>query len=260
MPLAAVRARDLAFLVSISGAGVPPAETTIDQAQNEMTARGMKPQTVPEIVALMKLQYRFAQTGQGWDDYASARETLASRMGQPPETFPATPEHPSWQSIRRFYFYDPAPVIRQLQAPILALFGELDNNILAEKNKAAWETALKAGANRDYTLLIVAKANHSMFEATWDERRDAVIATVRPRLLHDDPRLAWQTYPRRRRLGAAIGGSRTAARATAWTPDGGGSPPTSAVWKPAGRFVSRSAVIARGSSHPRLRAAPRTHT
>ncbi len=61
MPLAAIRAKNLAFLISISGAGVPPAETTIDQAQNEMTARGMKPQTVADIVALMKLQYRFAQ-------------------------------------------------------------------------------------------------------------------------------------------------------------------------------------------------------
>jgi dienelactone hydrolase len=37
MPLAAVRAKDLAFLISVSGAGVPAAETTIDQAQNEMT-------------------------------------------------------------------------------------------------------------------------------------------------------------------------------------------------------------------------------
>ena len=30
MPLAAVYAKDIAFLISVSGAGVPPAETTID--------------------------------------------------------------------------------------------------------------------------------------------------------------------------------------------------------------------------------------
>ena len=58
MPLAAVRAKDLAFLISISGAGIPGAETTIDQARNEMTALGMKPQIVADIVELMKLQYR----------------------------------------------------------------------------------------------------------------------------------------------------------------------------------------------------------
>jgi len=74
MPLAAVRAKDLAFLISVSGAGVPAAETTIDQARNELTARGMKPQTVADIVAIMQLQYQFARTGQGWDEYAAARE------------------------------------------------------------------------------------------------------------------------------------------------------------------------------------------
>jgi len=166
MPLAAVRAKDLAFLVSISGAGIPAAETTIDQAQNEMTARGMRPQAVEQIVGLMKLQYHFARTGQGWDQYAATREKLAARMGgAPPDTFPGTPDHPYWQFIRRLYFYDPAPTLRELQVPTLALFGELDNNIVAEKNKAAWEAALKAGGNRDYTLRILPKANHLQLEA-----------------------------------------------------------------------------------------------
>ncbi len=165
MPLAAVRARDLAFLISISGAGVPAAETTIDQARNEMTASGMKPQMVAEILALMKLQYRFAQSGEGWDEYAAARTALAARMGRPPASFPGTRDDPYWQSMRMTYFYDPAPTLRQLQTPVLAIFGELDNNILAEKNRAAWETALKAGGHRDYALRILPKANHYQWEA-----------------------------------------------------------------------------------------------
>lgn len=166
MPLAAVRAKDMAFLISVSGAGVPAAETTLDQARNEMTMAGMPGAAVEQIVGLMKLQYQFARTGAGWDDYAGAREKLAARMGAPPDTFPGTPDHPYWQLIRRLYFHDPAPALRQLQVPTLALFGELDNNIVAEKNKAAWEAALKAGGNRDYALVILPKANHGQFEAT----------------------------------------------------------------------------------------------
>ena len=49
--------------------------------------------------------------------------------------------------------------------PTLALFGELDNNIVAGKNKAAWEAALKAGGNRDYALKVLPKANHYQWEA-----------------------------------------------------------------------------------------------
>ncbi len=165
MPLAAVRAKGMAFLVSISGAGVPVAETTIDQAQNEMTARGMKPQTVEQIVELMKQQYQYARTGRGWDDYLASRERIAARIGTPPDTFPGTPDHPQWQQIRLLYFFDPAPTLRQLQVPTLALFGELDNNIVAVKNAAAWQAALQAGAHPDYTLRILPKANHGQLEA-----------------------------------------------------------------------------------------------
>jgi pimeloyl-ACP methyl ester carboxylesterase len=165
MPLAAVRSKDIAFLISISGAGVLPAETTIDQARNEMTMNGMPRANVEAIIALLKLQYEFARTGQGWDEYAAAREKLAARMGKPPDTIPGTPDHPYWQFIKRLYFYDPVPTLRQLQAPTLAMWGELDNNIVAEKNKAAWEAALKTAGNRDYTLRILPKANHSQFEA-----------------------------------------------------------------------------------------------
>jgi pimeloyl-ACP methyl ester carboxylesterase len=166
MPLAAVRAKDMAFLISVSGAGVPASQTTIDQAQNEMTATGMRPQTVSDIIAMMRLQYKYARTGQGWDEYAAARQTLAARLGGiVPDTFPGAPDHPYWQFIRRLYFYDPAPTLRQLRTPTLALFGELDNNIIAAKNKAAWEAALEAGGNRDYTLKILPKANHYQWEA-----------------------------------------------------------------------------------------------
>ena len=166
MPLAAVAARDIAFVISVSGAGIPAAETTIDQAANEMKARGMRPQGIEQIIGLMKLQYEFARTGQGWDEYMDARAKIATRLGAaPPDTFPGTPEHPLWQFIRRSYFYDPAPTLRQMKTPTLAIFGELDNNILAEKNRAAWEAALRAGGNRDYTLRVLPRANHLQLEA-----------------------------------------------------------------------------------------------
>jgi pimeloyl-ACP methyl ester carboxylesterase len=167
MPLAAVRSKDVAFLISISGAGVTPAETTIDQARNEMTMTGMPAAAVADIVALIRLEYDFARTGDGWDAYAAAREKLVARMGgPPPETaFPSTADHPQWQVIKRTYFYDPVPTLRQLTVPTLALWGELDNNIIAGKNKPAWDTALKAAGNRDYTLVVIPKANHAMLEA-----------------------------------------------------------------------------------------------
>lgn len=164
MPLVAVRAPGIAFLISVSGAGVPVTETTIDHARKEMAASGMPPRTIDQVIDLMKLQLQFARTGEGWEAYAAARGSLAARMGQS-KTFPANPDDPQWEFIRRLYFYDPAPVLRQLRTPTLAIFGELDNNILAEKNSAAWEEAMKASGNPDYTSRILPKANHLQLEA-----------------------------------------------------------------------------------------------
>ena len=166
MPLAAMRAKDLAFLISISGAGVSGAETTIDQARNEMAASGMRPAMIEQVVELMTLQYNYLRTGQGWEQYAATREKLATRMGgNPPESFPSSQDHPYLQFIRPLILYDPAPALRQLRLPVLAFFGELDNNILPEKNRAAWKTALEVGRHPDYTLRILPQANHLLLEA-----------------------------------------------------------------------------------------------
>ena len=165
MPIAAVRRPDLAFLISVSGAGISPALTTLDQARNEMTARGMKSETVERIVRAMQLQYEYARTGSGWNEYVAARDTLVARLGRAPESFPASPSDQYWQSLRRLYFYDPAPTLRSLRVPTLALFGERDNNIVATKNLAAWEAALSTGGHSDYTLRIIPRANHLMLQA-----------------------------------------------------------------------------------------------
>ena len=165
MPIAATRASGIAFLISVSGAGIPVAETTIDQARNEMTARGMKPENVEAIVRLMDVQYRFARTGEGWDDYAAARAAIEARLGRAPPSFPATRDDPHWRYIRLIYFHDPGPALRRLTVPTLAIFGELDNNIVAPKNRAAWETALRVSGNRDFALHVLPKANHIMLEA-----------------------------------------------------------------------------------------------
>jgi pimeloyl-ACP methyl ester carboxylesterase len=165
MPLAAAREKDVAFLISLSGAGVSPAETTIDEAQGELKAAGRRPEVIEQIAGLMRLKYGFAHTGEGWIEYAAARDKVIARLGRAPDDFPGSPDDPYWQSIRGLYFYDPAPALRELRIPVLALFGELDDNIVAEKNQKAWKSALLTGGNRDYTLPILPGTDHMMLEA-----------------------------------------------------------------------------------------------
>ena len=177
MPIAAVKAPDLAFLISVSGAGVRASETGIDNTRAVMTARGAPPAAIDQVVRLMTLQYEFAVTGRGWDEYAALRQQIAARMGAPPDTFPGTPDHPYWKFIGPLAAYDPAPTLRRLRVPTLALFGELDDNILAAKNKAAWQVALEEGGHPDYTLQILPNASHLQFDMT--SRTTDEMASVR---------------------------------------------------------------------------------
>ena len=126
MPIAAVRQNDIAFLISISGGWGSAAETTIDQARNEMTSAGM-PAALPwtQIVESDDASIRIRKDGTGMGCIRRQRgRRLAARRGNPPETFPAHAR--SIRTGRRSGGWTSTilgPTLRQLRTPTLALFG-----------------------------------------------------------------------------------------------------------------------------------------
>jgi hypothetical protein len=63
------------------------------------------------------------------------------------------------------------PVVRPVDERTLREYtgvyqwGSLDNTFVADRNKPAWEEALKAAGNRDYTPVVLPQADHAMLEA-----------------------------------------------------------------------------------------------
>jgi len=164
-PLAATRSKEVAFVISVSGAAVSPAEETLDYMQSELRVNDVPPNEIEEAVSLTRLAYTYAQTGDGWDRYVAAREKLADRAWLPYIGVPPTHDDPQWALMRLTYFYDPLPALNKLHCPSLALFGGRDLNVLAEKNKPKWESARRAAGNRDSTVLTFPAANHVLVEA-----------------------------------------------------------------------------------------------
>lgn len=62
--------------------------------------------------------------------------------------------------LKFFWHYDPAPTIKKVKCPVLAINGELDLNVNADTNLAAIEAALKEGGNNRYLLRKLPKLNH----------------------------------------------------------------------------------------------------
>ena len=205
MPLAAVRVKDLAFLISVSGAGVTAAETTIDQARNELTARGMKPQTIADIVGIMQLQYQFARTGQGWDEYAAAREKLAARIGKPPDTFPGTPDHPSWQFIRQSVLLRSGGVAAPAEdADARAVRGAGQQHPGGEEQG---RLGIGTHSGRQPRLHLANPAWSGSRPArgkSWQQRGDGIVAAIRAGLFRDRRRVARDTNQRRRTVPVKI--------------------------------------------------------
>jgi uncharacterized protein len=62
--------------------------------------------------------------------------------------------------FRYFLLHDPAPVLRQVQVPVLALNGSLDLQVDPAQNLPAIESALREGGNPDFTVEELPGLNH----------------------------------------------------------------------------------------------------
>jgi fermentation-respiration switch protein FrsA (DUF1100 family) len=62
--------------------------------------------------------------------------------------------------FRGFLTLDPKVALAKVQAPVLAINGDLDTQVLPRENLAALVEALEAGGNQDYTVARLPRLNH----------------------------------------------------------------------------------------------------
>ena len=62
--------------------------------------------------------------------------------------------------FRYFLRFDPAPVLKQVKVPVLALNGEKDLQVAAKLNLDGIAAALKAGGNKDVSIVLLPGMNH----------------------------------------------------------------------------------------------------
>lgn len=56
--------------------------------------------------------------------------------------------------------YDPADAIKDIECPIIAIFGEKDSQVLPKENAAAFENIMKKAGKNNYSLKTFPDANH----------------------------------------------------------------------------------------------------
>jgi uncharacterized protein len=157
-PMVAARREDVAFLVLLAGTAVPGADVMI--AQGEAIARTMGAHEEARR-ANREMQEKLFEAVRLTPDPEELRKRVEEVLAPLPEAQRALQVRQIVSPWMRFFVtYDPAPVLRRVKCPVLALFGEKDLQVLRGQNAAVMEEALKAEGNQRTEVRLVPGVNH----------------------------------------------------------------------------------------------------
>ena len=134
-----------------------------------MKAGGYSEADIDEASSLSLLTIRCRRTNRGWNEVEAAQEKPTrtspgiTRALIRIATHPAPVSFGSWSGIMiRFR------ALRTVHCPVLAIFGELDPAVPAQKSADIWKTALAEAGNKDVVIKIFPHADHLINDTrTW---------------------------------------------------------------------------------------------
>src|SRR5215813_8212222 len=171
-PLAASLSKDIAFIINVSGAGVPPYQQVTYQAEAQMRRDGFSEAEIAEAIAYINLKWQVARAGgEGWDRLQVATQNARGKKWAGHVQLADKPEDivPSW---KREMVYDPMPALEKVKCPVLAVFGELDTLTPVAETTANYRKGLGKGGNKDVTIKIFPNADHALL--VWPKPNDQV--------------------------------------------------------------------------------------
>ncbi len=160
---AATSKTPVAFVMTSSG----PAESVRDQqihvARHLMRQSGVafSDAEYREAEAHEALVQDVAYTGKGWDELRRSVDRARPQRWARFVDLPESDDYEDIQWVRRNQ-YDPGPDLRRIKVPFLAIYGERDYVVPPEENVEKLRAYLGEAGNSDVTVVVVARAGHSL--------------------------------------------------------------------------------------------------
>jgi len=174
--MAAARSKELGFIVLVSAPGVKGETLLRAQGEAIYRAEGRSQAEVRRLLDLQARSFQVARTGEGAEELAEEiRQATLSELAKLPAERQKAMGDPGPLAARAaqaqlaavsspwlkfFLDYDPAPALRQVRCPVLALYGEKDLQVPAEMNRKALAAALTPAGNKRVTIRVLPEANH----------------------------------------------------------------------------------------------------
>jgi pimeloyl-ACP methyl ester carboxylesterase len=167
-PLMATLSPDVAFVISLSGPGVSPLQQSLYQRMWELVDDGFAIDDARTFTAVREKIWKYFQTGEGREAALAAllavsNEEWFSQTGwdtQLPTADSLSPRSLAW--FREHATYDPLPVAKSVQVPVLHIYGAKDRHIPVEASVGALRGAYASGDNSDVTFRIFPEGGHGL--------------------------------------------------------------------------------------------------
>ena len=186
--LAADRTEHVAHATLLAAPILPGEDMLRMQLVAIMVADGATAGEIRQAQLQQEMTLRAVITGEGWEETeAAARRTARQRLKELPGGWQEAIRdvdayldaiirremrfaHSAWYGS--IVEYDPAPLLRRLGVPLLAIYGELDTQVSASVNAAELASALEAAQHPNYTVVTLAGANHLFQESITGSPRE----------------------------------------------------------------------------------------
>lgn len=157
-PIVAGRSPAVAWLVLMAGPGVPGSRIIVAQQRLIMLASGVPADVVEKSNAVQQKLVDAVARAPDRDSAAREAKAILAATGMPAASVEANAAALSSDWYRAFLKLDPAPALRAVHVPVLALIGSLDLQVPAAENLPALRTAL--AGNRQATVVELPGLNH----------------------------------------------------------------------------------------------------
>lgn len=167
-PMVAEKAgKDLSFIVSLAGTGVPGEALLLRQQELIGKSVGMSTEELDKTRAFNQKAYQVIKANIGRDSaekvlYADFIALLSPELPKDQQDVAFSQTMATLYSpwFRFFVQFNPAKVWEQVKCPVLALNGEKDLQVDPVQNLPAIESALKKAKNKDVTVQVFPGLNH----------------------------------------------------------------------------------------------------
>lgn len=175
-PMLAARSSDVAFIILMSGSGLPGEQILYAQSELVGQAAGLPAEKARHNQEIQHKMFAAVRSGTGWDEVAAMLRTEIKAsidalpepqrkgLGDPEKIIQAKIDE-QLNGIRAPWFkffleFDPATVLDKVKCPTLVLFGGHDVQVAAGPNRAAMEKAFARGGLKNYRIEVFPRANH----------------------------------------------------------------------------------------------------